>query len=122
MAISLRIALVCVAGLICSATPARADWYALSNRTERVVVVEEVVPMQGRPMRVKPKRLAPTETARELLKRPAEKHLVIYDPEHPARPLYDGTISVAPGRGTFEIRDHRGGVRVVPEPREFSRR
>lgn len=103
-------------GLIGTAQADAADGYALRNDTDRIVIVQEVVSVDGQPRRVKPRRLSPGETTRELLVRPTVKKLVIFDPYTPTEPLFIGQIFCEPGNGRFLIRHMDDQVEVVSEP------
>ncbi|HEY8503949.1 MAG TPA: hypothetical protein VIL46_05165 [Gemmataceae bacterium] len=104
-------------GLTGAASPARAGWYTLRNDTSDVLLVQEVVKVQGEERRVNPKRLFPGEQAREILLRPAVKHVLIFDAGSMPRPLYEGRLNCGAGCSLFSIRPAGPGcVAVVPVP------
>jgi hypothetical protein len=104
--------LVTVAG----ASAAEAGWVAFKNDTNQAIVVQEVVIVNGRPVRGKPTRLLAGESFREFQNMPGNKNYEIFTAGPPPAPLWSGTLSCKADTQAFSVTVANGKAGVVPIP------
>jgi hypothetical protein len=102
------LALAAAACLMGSARGAGAAWISIKNDTNRVVIVQTAVPVNGQMKRGKPVRLLPGEFCRETVAAPTIS-LDVYDAQKPAKPAASTTVTIKAERQYFSVTPTPGG-------------
>ena len=97
---------------------AEAGWVTFKNDTNKALVVQEVVIINGKPVRGKPVRLGAGESLREFQNTPGIKNYEIYDASNPnAPPVWSNRLDCKADKQGFSITLQKNGrVGVDPVP------
>ena len=110
------------AALLCavSARDANAGWVTIKNDTNKPIVVQEVVLLNGRAVRGKPIKLLPGESFREFKNVPAENSYEVYDFAKPTPPIWMGKLNCKADSQSFAVQTVQGkiGVVSIPDPKK----
>jgi hypothetical protein len=103
-------ALLAVSG---AASIADAAWLAVKNDTNRIIVVQSAVTVNGQIKRGRPTRLLPGETVREFLQ-PQQMALEVYDAHSPNKPVLTSKLLIRNENQIFSVASGPKGVVVAP--------
>lgn len=110
--VPLAAALLTVVGSVAAADP---GWVTIRNDTQRVIVVQNSVTVDGRTKRCKPVRLLPGESLREFHAAPTLT-LEVFDGKNPMKSLFAGDLSLVPDKQTFAVGGDGPLVKVTVLP------
>jgi hypothetical protein len=106
-------AIALVIALVCSQS-AQAGWVTIKNDSNKTIVVQETVVVNGQVKRCKPTSLLPGESLREFLPNPTDKRIEIVDSSNPNKPLWSGKLECQKETQTFSISAGAGKFSVDP--------
>jgi hypothetical protein len=106
--------IVMVVGMMAAPSLAAAGWVTIKNDTDRVIIVQETVTINGKAMRGRPVRLQPGETLREFQTSPVGKTVVLYDSRNPSQELHRTTLSSVQANESFTIRAEDQAIYLTP--------
>ena len=108
-----------LAGALVFVGVADAGWVTLKNDTNKAIVVQEVVIVNGKQVRGKPVKLGVGESFREFQNTPGIKNYEIYDAANPnAAPVWSNQLNCKGDKQTFSVSFNKAGrvaVDQVPE-------
>jgi hypothetical protein len=95
---------------------AQAGWLTIRNDTNRVVIVQETVVQDGQVKRLKPVRLLPGESVRQMESMTGTKTYEVFDAQNPTVPLCTGKVRITDGAQTVTVTADAKGytIREVP--------
>lgn len=109
-------ALAALAALACVAS-ADAGWVTIKNDTNKTVVVQEVVTVNGKQVRGRPVKLNAGESFREFQNTAGIKNYEIYDAANPnASPLWSNKLDCKNDKQSFSVGMANNRVTVTPVP------
>jgi hypothetical protein len=98
---------------------ADAGWITFKNDTNKAIVVQEVVIVNGKQLRGKPVKLGVGESFREFQNTPGVKNYEIYDAANPsAPPVWSNQLDCKADKQSFSVtvqKNGRVGVDSVPD-------
>ena len=99
---------------------AEAGWVTVKNDSNKALVVQEVVIVNGKPVRGKPIKLLAGESFREFQNTPGTRTFEVYDAATARTTLWSGSLNCKADTQTFSILTLNGryGVFQVPEPKK----
>lgn len=96
---------------------AEAGWVTIKNDTNKAVVVQEVVTVNGKQVRGRPVKLNAGESFREFQNTAGIKNYEVYDAANPnAPPLWSNKLDCKSDKQSFSVGIANGRVAVVPVP------
>ena len=97
-----------------------AGWVTLKNDTNKAIVVQEVVIVNGKQVRGKPVKLGAGESFREFQNTPGIKNYEIYDASAPNAPVCTSQLNCKADSQAFSVGVVNGRVGVTPtaEPKK----
>src|SRR5947199_6387393 len=111
----LAFALAVVAALA-FAGAADAGWVTIKNDTNKAIVVQEVVIVNGKQVRGKPTKLLAGESFREFQNTPGVKSYEIIDAAAPTTVLWSNQLNCKADKQSFSVSTTNGRVSVSPVP------
>lgn len=102
------------------ASAADAGWVTFKNDTGKAIVVQEVVIVNGKPVRGKPTKLLAGESFREFQNMPGIKNYEVFDATNPRATIWSGSLSCKADSQTFSVTVVQGkvGIFQIPEPKK----
>lgn len=99
---------------------ADAGWMTIKNDTNKAVVVQEVIVVNGKQMRGKPTKLLAGESFREFQTTPGVKTYEVFDAANPNAAVWSGNLSCKNDTQSFAVTTVQGKVGVVslPDPKK----
>ncbi len=99
---------------------ADAGWVTIKNDTKKAIVVQEVITVNGKPVRGKPTKLLVGESYREFQNMAGVKNYEMLDAANPALSLWSGNLNCKADSQSFSVTVVQGkvGVFQVPEPKK----
>lgn len=98
---------------------AEAGWVTIKNDTNKAIVVQEVVIVNGKQVRGKPIKLGVGESFREFQNTPGVRNYEVYDAAKPnAPPVWSNQLNCKADKQSFSVniqKTGRVGVDQVPE-------
>jgi hypothetical protein len=109
-----------VLSTVAFAGTADAGWVTFKNDTNKAITVQEVVIVNGKPIRGKPTKLLAGESFREFQNTPGIKSYEILDTNNPPQGLWSGNLSCKADMQSFSITvvNGRVGVFQLPDPKK----
>jgi hypothetical protein len=108
-----------VAAAFAFVSSAEAGWVTIKNDTNKAIVVQEVVIVNGKQVRGKPIKLGVGESLREFQNTPGVRNYEIYDAANPnAPPVWNNKLDCKADKQSFSVniqKNGRVGVDQVPE-------
>jgi hypothetical protein len=95
----------------CSSS-AQAGWITINNDTNKGLVVQESVVVNGQTKRGKPINLLPGEKLREYLPGPTIKSIEVFEAQNPNKAIWSGNLECKEDTQTFSISSENGKVSV----------
>lgn len=95
--------IVAVTLVLCCSGSIQAGWVTIKNDTNKTVVVQENVIVNGQVKRGKPINLLPGETLREYLAGPTVKKIEVFDKQNHNEALWSGSLVCKDDNQTFSI-------------------
>jgi hypothetical protein len=94
---------------------ARAEWITIKNDSNKTIVVQEIVDVNGQVKRGKPTNLLPGETLREFLPGPTVKKIEVFDAANPNKSVWSGSLNCKDETQVFSVssKDNKFGVDQV---------
>jgi hypothetical protein len=105
-----------LAAAFASVGAARAGWITVKNDSKTTIVVQEVMTVNGKPVRGKPIKLAAGESFREFQNTPGVKNFEIFDTGTPAMTLWNGKLDCKADMQSFSVTSANGKFTVAPAP------
>ena len=93
---------------------AEAGWVTVKNDTNKTIVVQEVVTVNGKQVRGKPVKLLAGESFREFQNTPGIKSYEVFDAANPKTPLWTNQLSCKADKQSFSVGVVNGRVAVTP--------
>ena len=93
---------------------AEAGWVTIKNDTNKAIVVQEVVIVNGKQVRGKPVKLGAGESFREFQNTPGVKNYEIYDSTNPNTPVWSNQLNCKADKQSFSVGIVNGRVGVSP--------
>lgn len=90
----------------------QAGWMTIKNDTNKTIVVQETVVVNGQVKRGKPTNLLPGETLREFLPNPTEKTIEVFDSQTANKAAWSGKLDCKKDTQTFSVSETAGKVSV----------
>jgi hypothetical protein len=106
------IPLVALVAVACSTGFAKAEWITIKNDTNKTIVVQEIVDVNGQVKRGKPTNLLPGETLREFLPGPTVKKIEVFEAQNPKQAAWSGSLNCKEDTQTFSVSNADGKVAV----------
>lgn len=109
-----------VLGTVTGAGAADAGWVTFKNDTQKAIVVQEVVIVNGKQVRGKPTKLLAGESFREFQNNPGVKSYEVFDGGAPPATLWSGNLNCKADSQTYSLSAVNGklGVFQVPEAKK----
>lgn len=95
---------------------ADAGWVTIKNDTNKAIVVQEVIVVNGKQMRGKPMKLLAGESFREFQTTPGVKTYEVYDATNPNASIWNGNLSCKNDTQSFSVTAVQGKVGVIQVP------
>jgi hypothetical protein len=111
----LAFALATLAAFAC-ADVAEAGWVTFKNDTNKPIVVQEFVLVNGRKVSGKPYKLLPGESFREFQNTPGLKNYDVYDAAVPNKPVWSNSLNCGADKQGFSVTLVQGRVMVRGGP------
>jgi hypothetical protein len=89
--------------LLCCSGSVQAGWVSIKNDTNKTLVVQENVVVNGQTKRGKPINLLPGETLREYLPGPTIKKIELFETHNHNEPVWSGSMNCKDDTQTFSI-------------------
>jgi hypothetical protein len=105
---------------VSGAGAAEAGWVTFKNDTSQAIVVQEVVIVNGRPVRGKPTKLLAGESFREFQNMPGIKNYEIFTAGPPPAPFWSGSLACKADTQAFSVTvvNGKAGVLPIPDPKK----
>ena len=102
------------------ASASEAGWVTIKNDTNKAIVVQEVVIVNGKAVRGKPTKLLAGESFREFQNTPGVKMYEVFDATNPNASVWNGNLPCKNDTQTFSVTTIQGkvGVLQAPEPKK----
>jgi hypothetical protein len=98
--------------IACSSGFAQAGWVTIKNDTNKTIVVQETVEVNGQVKRGKPINLLPGERLREYLPGPTVKKVEVFEAQNPNKSVWSGSLNCKEDTQTFSVSTTDGKVMV----------
>jgi hypothetical protein len=108
--------LVAAALVASSCGVAQAGWITLKNDTNKTIVVQEIVDVNGQVKRGKPTSLLPGETLREFLPSPTVKKIEVFEAQNSNKAMWSGSLNCKEDSQTYSVSSTEGKVSVTLTP------
>jgi hypothetical protein len=89
--------------LFCGTGSVQAGWIAIKNDTNKTLVVQEHVIVNGQVKRGKPINLLPGETLREYLPGPTVKRIELFETQNPNEAVWSGSLNCKEDTQSFSV-------------------
>ncbi len=103
-------ALLAVVGV---AHPADAGWVTVKNDTNKAIVIQETVCVNGQPRQGKPIRLLPGESLREFQTSPGTRTVEVFDGQNPSKSLGSATLALRADPQVFSVTTDGRSARIT---------
>src|SRR5580698_1030924 len=100
--------------LFCGTGSVQAGWIAIKNDTNKTLVVQEHVVVNGQVKRGKPINLLPGETLREYLPGPTVKRIELFETQNPKEAVWSGSLNCNEDTQSFSVTTTNDKIMVVP--------
>src|SRR5262249_26326595 len=99
---------------------ADAGWVTIKNDTNKAIIVQETVIVNGNTVRGKPTKLFPGESFREFQNVAGIKTYEVLDAANTEKPIWSGALNCKADSQKFSVTTFQGkvGVIQVPEPKK----
>lgn len=98
--------------VVCCTGSVHAGWMTIKNDTNKTIVVQEIVDVNGQVKRGKPTNLLPGETLREYLPEPSVKKIELFEAQDSKKAVWSGNLSCKDDMQTFSVTCMNGKVNV----------
>jgi hypothetical protein len=89
--------------VLCCSGSVQAGWITIKNDTDKTLVVQEHVHVNGQTKRGKPINLLPGETLREFLPGPTVKKIEVFESQNPKEAVWSGSLNCKEDKQSFSI-------------------
>jgi hypothetical protein len=90
----------------------QAEWVTIKNDTNKTIVVQEIVEVNGQVKRGKPMNLLPGETLREFLPGPTVKKIEVFEAQTPKQAVWSGSLNCKEETQTYSVSNLSGKFTV----------
>lgn len=99
---------------------ASAGWVTIKNDTNKAIVVQEVMVVNGKLVRGKPTKLLAGESFKEFQNTAGDKNYEVFDASNPNTSVWMGKLNCKSDSQSFSVTTVQGrvGVLQVPEPKK----